>query len=124
MKYTVEPIVEANCDCEECRAGRHFYELGQWEGDHWHWCAFSLRPYASAKDCKRFHYWGDFQPGDTWEDGTPISPPETACPEGQPSCGGGMVRLNTQALASSFEAVLSHGPRFQPGAPTPDGSDN
>ena len=125
MKYTVQPILDENCDCEFCKAGQHFYELGRWEGDHWDWCGVSLQTYASAADCKRFHYWGiAFGPGDTWEDGTPITEPEKVCSESPQPCAEGMVRLNTQALAASFEAVLSHGPRVQLGPPAPDGSHN
>ena len=109
MKYTVVPATVDGCQCEDCRAGRHLYGLYQWKDNEWHWAATSLQSYASAQECKRLHPWFiQFEPGATWEDGTPIVEPEPVCsPEAQPG-EGGMVELDKEALAKSAEAFKKH----------------
>jgi len=109
MKYTVEAITKANCDCEDCRAGKHLYQLNRWSNNTWHFVAMSLQSYASAEECKRNHDWGvQFVPEDTWEDGTPILEAEPAPPAEPPSGPVRMVPLNTKALVKSFESLQKH----------------
>jgi|GEM_PF-5382339 len=111
MKYTVQPLASADCDCDDCRAGRHLYELLRWQEGEWHWVATSLKGYASAADCKANHYWVlDFEPGAVWDDGSPIVPPVPACKAESAHSTGGLVRLNTQALTKSFESLARHWP--------------
>jgi hypothetical protein len=119
MKYTVVPATVENCECEDCKAGRYFYNLFSWEDNKWQWAATSLQSYSNAQECKRHHYWGiKFEPEDTWEDATPIVEPEPVCyPEAQPGQGG-MVELDKEALAKAAEAFKKH---MLPQAPTGTG---
>ena len=107
MKYTVEPITVAGCDCEDCRAGEHLYELFRWQDERWHWVGISLQTYTSAEDCKQHHYWGDFVPDDTWEDGAPMlePTPKAGHSEVNPA---GKGFLNKKALLKSYEALKKH----------------
>ena len=107
MKYTVRPETVADCNCEDCRAGRHLYSLFRWQDGQWHWAGISLQTYASAEECKRRHDWGDVGPDDTWEDGTPRAEPESQ-PAQQPVGPLGKGFLNTDAMRKSYEALKRH----------------
>jgi hypothetical protein len=77
MRYAVTPVAQTDCDCPDCRAGSHLYELNRWQNGQWQFVGVSLQSYASAEDCKQRHYWGiEFQTGDIWEDGAAILPLE------------------------------------------------
>ena len=107
MKYAVTPVTETDCDCPDCRAGRHLYELNRWRDGQWQFVGVSLQSYASAKDCKQHHYWGiEFQAGDVWEDGTAILPPESA--ERPKSNTGRRVTLDLDAFQKSAGALKRH----------------
>jgi hypothetical protein len=107
MKYTVRPLSNDDCDCPDCRAGKHLYELYRWVDDQWKRVGFSLQGYASAEDCKQNHCWCiGFHADDTWEDGTPITPPEDM--EKPASGTGGKVFLDMAALQKSAEALERH----------------
>ena len=107
MKYRVIPVTSANCDCPDCRAGRHLYELNRWRDGQWQFVGVSLQTYGSAEDCKRDHYWGiEFQADDVLEDGTPITSPEHM---EKPAPGSGRkVVLNTAALQKAAERLKGH----------------
>jgi hypothetical protein len=111
-KYTVLPMTRTDCDCEDCRAGKHLYELFRWTAGQWQSVAWSLQGYGSAEECKKNHYWGvAFQPGDTWEDGTPIVRPEDrrqTQPKTKEPGPRRMVPLDTDALRKSAEALKKH----------------
>lgn len=110
-RYTIQALALADCDCEDCRAGRHLYELLRWQEGEWHWVATSLMTYASAEECRRSHPWMiAFEPGAVWEDGSLIVPPVPACRAESAHSTGGLVRLNTQALTKSFESLARHWP--------------
>lgn len=107
MKYTVRPLSSDDCDCPDCRAGKHLYELCRWVDGQWTLVGFSLQNYASADDCKQNHWWGiEFSAGDTWEDGTPITSAEHM--EKPASGTGRKVLLDTAALQRSAEALERH----------------
>jgi len=109
MKYTVIAATADGCDCEDCRADRHIYSLYRWSAEEWRFAAISLQAYASAEECRRRHYWGlEFKPDDTWEDGTPIVEPDLAPSAELQSGTGGLVKLNTKALAKAAEALEKH----------------
>jgi len=111
-KYRVVPLTRTDCDCPDCQAGKHLYQLERWRGGQWQSVAWSLQGYASAEECKRNHYWGvAFQPGDTWEDGTPIVRPEDRRQTQQKTNEPGtrrMVPLDTDALRKSAAALKKH----------------
>ena len=97
------------CRCDDCRAGRHLYALHRWQDNQWQFVGISLQSYASADECKQQHPWGIlFEPGDTWEDGTPVVPPEPACKKEWSSSTGGRVTLNQRAFAEAAEALKRH----------------
>jgi hypothetical protein len=76
MKFRLEPMVFAGCDCEYCKAGLHLYFLYRIPAPEGRWSAFSLQPYRSVEEAKQ-HYWGiNFGPDPTWEDGTPVVQPQ------------------------------------------------
>ena len=107
VKYTVEPEIVEGCECEDCRAGRHLYELHCWQDDQWTFVGVSLQSYASAEDCKRTHWWGiEFHADDVWEDGTPITSPKQM--EKPASGTGRKVMLNTAALQQAAERLKGH----------------
>ena len=112
MKYTVRPMTNSDCDCEDCRAGKHLYSLHRCQDGEWKSIGFSLQSYASADACQRDHYWGiAFHPDDVWEDGTPILEPESAGQndeEKPTSDTGNRVPLNVEALRKSAEALERH----------------
>ena len=112
MKYTVRPVTQANCQCPDCRAGRHLYSLLRWVDSEWQFVGISLQSYASAEDCQRSHHWGNqFAPEDTWEDGKPILPPASAgqAQPGKPQSGTGRrVTLDQDAFVKSAEALERH----------------
>lgn len=109
MKYTVEPQVVAGCQCEDCRAGRHLYALQRWQDGKWIVVAVSLQSYQSAGQCQQQHWWGiQFEPGATWEDGTPVVPPEPACKKERSSSTGGRVTLDQKAFVRAAEALEQH----------------
>lgn len=107
MKYTVRPVTSDDCDCPECRAGKHLYELCRWVDGQSKLVGVSLQGYASADACKRDHWWGiEFRAGDTWEDGMPITSAEQM---EKPASGTGQpVMLDTDALQRSAEALERH----------------
>lgn len=106
MRYAVKPVTVEACDCDDCRAGSHLYELFRWRDGQWQWVGISLQTYASAEECQRQHFWGvHFGPDDVWEDGTPIKEPEPRHPATP-----GEGKLNTTALRKSAEALKRHWP--------------
>lgn len=107
MKYTVRPLSSDDCDCPDCRAGKHLYELCRWVDGQWKLVGVSLQNYASADECKANHWWGiEFRAGDTWEDGTPITSREH---KQSPASGTGQpVTLDREALQKSAEALERH----------------
>ena len=107
MTYTVIPIIAEDCDCEDCRAGRHLYVLYRLPATGKDWSAISLQMYASAEECKAKHPWGIvFGPNAVWEDGSPVVVPKPT-PEPHPD-ENGMVPLDGEALAKSAEALEKH----------------
>jgi hypothetical protein len=105
MKYTVGPVTRINCDCPDCRAGKHLYELNVWRDDEWSFVGVSLQNYPSAASARN-HQWGiEFKAGDTWEDGTPI-PPSEPTEKAAPSTG--RTVLDMEAAQKSFEALEKH----------------
>jgi len=112
MKYTVTAETVDDCDCEDCRAGKHLYNLHRWTDGEWQFVGIGLQSYASAKDCQQNHHWGiEFQAEDVWEDGTPILPPTgmgEAAPEKPESGTGRKVTLDLEALAKSAESLNKH----------------
>jgi hypothetical protein len=107
VKYRVVPVTRADCDCPDCRAGKHLYALHRWQDDQWQFVGISLQSYASAEDCKQHHYWGiGFQTDDVWEDETPILPPERT--ERPKSSTGRKVTLDLAAFAKAAEALEQH----------------
>ncbi len=100
------------CRCDDCRAGRHLYELHRWQDNQWQFVGISLQVYASAEDCQRHHHWGiAFHAEDVWEDGTAILPPESigqAHPEKPKSGTGRRVTLDQKALVKAAEALERH----------------
>ena len=112
MKHKVEPVRVADCDCPDCRVGKHLYELFRWQDDQWQFVGISLQGYASTTECQQKHRWGiEFAAEDTWEDGTPILPPareEPASPKPGKSGGGGRVVLDLEKLAQSAAALEKH----------------
>ena len=107
MKYRVEAQTVGGCQCDDCTAGKHLYELQRWEDGEWRFVGVSLQSYASADECKRNHCWGiEFHPDDVWEDGTPVAPPE---PRVNPTSGTvGRVPLDVDAFMKSVEALKGH----------------
>jgi hypothetical protein len=113
MRYTVKPVIVGGCTCPECRAGRHLYFLyrcselasGRWSG-------VTLATYASAQACRERHSWGiRFGPDDTWEDGTPIAPPNPRAGGREaepPHPTGAAVSLNVEALRKAAELLAKH----------------
>jgi hypothetical protein len=110
--YRVVPLTQPGCDCEDCRAGRHLYELERWQANRWKPAATSLQAYGSAEKCRQKHYWGiRFEPNATWEDGAPVLEPEDLRPMQPDSEEPGPVRmvpLNTDALGKSVVALARH----------------
>jgi len=105
MKYKVEPLTTTNCDCKDCKAGKHLYSLYRWTENEWTFTAMSLQSYVSAQECQRNHWWGiGIGPEDTWEDGTPVVEPAMETP---PSTGGEVVLDNVE-LQQSLEALEKH----------------
>ena len=112
MKYTLKSCTVDGCDCADCKAGKHLYELLRWKDDEWHFVGMSLLGYVSAAECKLKHYWGlKFESDDTWEDGTPIEAEESSPPKEQPSGPVEMVPLNVEALVKSMESMQRHMPK-------------
>jgi hypothetical protein len=107
MKYTVRPLSNDDCDCPDCRSGKHLYELYRWVDGQWKRVGFSLQCYASAEDCKQNHCWCiEFHADDICEDGTPITPPEDT---EEPASGtGGKVVLDMATFQKSAEALERH----------------
>jgi len=112
VKYRVVPVTRADCDCPDCRAGKHLYELQRWRHGQWQFVGISLQSYASAEDCKQHHYWGiEFQADDVWEDGTAILPPESigqARREKPKSGTGRRVTLDQAAFIRAAKALEQH----------------
>jgi len=112
MEYTVTPLTISNCQCPDCRAGKHLYELSRWVDGEWQFVGASLQGYASAGECKEQHYWGiEFRPDDVWEDGSPVLKPEDdgrSLPEKPQPVNGSKVTLDADALAKSAEALGMH----------------
>ena len=110
MKYTVTPVTKTDCDCPDCRAGRHLYGLHRWQDGQWQFVGVSLQSYTSADDCKQQPPVGNrsLNRGTTWEDGTPIVPPEPACQKERPSGTGGRVELARNAFAEVGGEVKRH----------------
>jgi len=107
MKYIVKPAIVGSCDCPDCRAGRHLYELHRWQDGQWRFVGVSLQSYASTEDCQRHHHWGiGFQTDDVWEDETPILPPERT--ERSKSSTGCRVTLDQKAFVKAAEALEQH----------------
>jgi len=95
------------CRCDDCRTGRHLYALHRWQDGQWQFVGISLQSYASADECKQQHWWGiQFEPGDTWEDDTPVVPPERI--ERPKSSTGRKVTLDQKAFVKSAEALERH----------------
>ena len=107
MRYRVVPLTRADCDCPDCRTGRHLYELHCWRHGQWQFVGVSLKAYVSAEDCKEHHYWGiQFNTDDVWEDGTAILPPgRTGRPK---SSTGRRVTLDQKAFVKAAEALEQH----------------
>jgi hypothetical protein len=107
MTYKVVAETTPDCDCEDCRAGRHLYSLFRWRDGQWTHVGFSLQTYASPEDCMRQHSWGiEFEADAVWEDGSPVVPPQpvlTADRESQR-----MVTLDGEALARSLDSMRKH----------------
>jgi hypothetical protein len=105
-------LTRADCDCPDCRAGKHLYELHCWRDGQWQFVGISLQSYASTEDCQRQHHWGlQFRPDDTWEDGTAILLPESigqAHPEKPKSGTGRRVTLDQAAFVKAAEALERH----------------
>jgi hypothetical protein len=100
-------LTRADCDCPDCRAGIHLYELHCWQDGQWQFVGVSLQSYASAAECKRSHWWGiKFRADDVWEDGTPITPPKHI--EKPASGTGRKVMLDTAALQKAAERLKGH----------------
>jgi hypothetical protein len=112
MKYKVVPETTPDCDCADCRAGRHLYSLFRWRDGGWMHVAIGLQAYASPEDCMRNHSWGiEFEPDAVWEDGSPIVDPEAVPSDGGETETSGprrMVQLDTDALARSMESFRKH----------------
>ena len=105
IRFTVHPLASTNCDCPDCRAGKHLYELCRWRDGEWKVVGWSLQGYENAEQA-RVHNWGIvFEPGDTWEDGSPIPPTEPPPPR---SGHVEMVPLDTDALRTSADALRKH----------------
>jgi hypothetical protein len=99
----------SGCDCPDCLAGKHPYALYRWKDGVWRLAGISLQCYATPEECQRQHWWGiQFEPGDVWEDGTPVVEPEPLTPKGRHSGGGGKVQLDLGALQKSAEALARH----------------
>jgi hypothetical protein len=109
MKHIVIPETVEGCDCEDCRAGRHLYSLFCWRDGEWSWRATSLRAYTGVEECKQKHPWMlVFEPGSTWEDGTPLVDPEPVRPAHCEGAVGGMVPLDTEKLKKSADLLAKH----------------
>lgn len=112
VTYRVIPVTRADCDCPDCRAGKHLYELHCWQDGQWRFVGVSLQSYGSAEDCKQHHYWGiEFQADDVWENETSILPPESigqAHPDKPKSGTGRRVTLDQKAFVKSAEALEQH----------------
>ena len=107
MKYAVTPVTQTDCDCPDCRAGKHLYELHRWREGQWQFVGVSLQSYASAEDCKQHHYWGiEFQADDVWEDGTAILPQEST--ERPKSSTGRKVTLDLDAFQQAAGRLKGH----------------
>jgi hypothetical protein len=107
MTFTVRPATIADCDCPDCRAGKHLYELYRWQDGQWEFVGVSLQSYASAEDCQQNHWWGiEFRAGDTWENGTAIA--SRGHRENPDPGTGGKVTLDVAALQKSAEALKGH----------------
>jgi len=95
------------CRCDDCQAGRHLYALHCWQDNQWQFVGISLQSYASADECKQQHRWGiQFEPGDTWEDGTPVVPPKST--ERPKSSTGRKVTLDLDAFQQAAERLKGH----------------
>ena len=100
-------MTSAECDCPDCRDGKHLYELHRWQDNQWQFVGVSLLSYASTEDCQRHHLWGlQFRPDDTWEDGTAILPPESN--ERPKSSTGRRVTLDQKAFQKAAERLEGH----------------
>jgi hypothetical protein len=81
----------------------------------------TLQTYARPQECKENHYWGiQFNPDDTWEDGSPILQPDPL--EGQrgkqdTSKPPATVPLNVEVLKKSAAMLEKH---WLPPDPTSD----
>ena len=116
MTYTVKPIIVGDCNCEDCKAGRHLYVLYRLPATGSDWSAMSLQTYASPEEAKAKHWWGiDFGPNAVWEDGTPVveSDPAHPAPEERDQSNSGLVYLDTEALGKAAEALQKH---WRPGS--------
>ena len=109
--YRVVPLTRSNCDCPDCRAGKHLYELQRWRDNRWQDAAVSLQGYRTAEEA-RHHYWGiRFESDAVWEDGTPVEGREAMQhpqPKSEEPYTGPMVPLNTDALRKSAKALEKH----------------
>jgi hypothetical protein len=112
MIYKVEAEDPGDCECEDCRAGRHLYSLFRRRDGQWTLVGFSLQTYTSPEECMKKHEWGvQFEPDAVWEDGSPV-----VAPESQPSAGRSaetsgprkMVQLDTGALTKSLASLRKH----------------
>jgi hypothetical protein len=112
MRYKVVAETTPDCDCADCRAGRHLYSLFYWKDGEWMHAGFSLLTYTSPEDCMKNHWWGvQFAPDAVWEDGSPVVPPKQALSADMDNEAPGtqrMVTLDGQALARSLESMRKH----------------
>ena len=112
MTYKVIAETTPDCDCADCRAGRHLYSLLRWRDGDWTYVGTCLQTYASAEDCMRNHWLGiQFQPEDVWEDGSPVVQPEpTASAEAMSEASGPrrMVQIDGGEFGKQMETLLKH----------------
>ncbi len=112
MTYKVVADLIPDCDCEDCRAGRHLYSLFRWRDGQWLHIGFSLKTYASPQDCMRNHLWGiQFEPDAVWEDGSPVVQPKpTPVSESDGAvCGPKrMVQVDGVEFGKQMETLLKH----------------
>jgi hypothetical protein len=110
-KYRVVPLTRSDCDCPDCRAGKHLYQLERWRDNRWQDVAVSLQGYWSAEEA-RHHYWGIyFEPDAVWEDGTPVEGREEmqqTQPGNEEPYTGPMVPLDTHSLGKAAKSLEKH----------------
>jgi hypothetical protein len=107
MIYKVVAETTPDCDCADCRAGRHLYSLFCWRDGQWMHVGFSLQSYTSPEDCMKNHWWGvQFEPDDVWEDGSPVVPPEPTLAADMESQR--MVTVDGEAPARSLDSMRKH----------------